>query len=168
MSRTLACAALILGAGCTFQGTPVPVSGDLALLEGEWEGSYSSRETGRTGSIFFRLKAGTDSAFGDVVMVPNRAEPMQIVPGPELAPTARPLSRALTISFVRCEEGLVTGVLDPYDDPETGERVQTTFEGRLRGDEFRGTFTTWYPRSRHSVTGSWSVKRFVDETGRQP
>lgn len=158
MSR-LAVLAALLGTACGFQGTPVPVSGETALLEGEWEGTYSSRETGRTGSILFRLAAGTDSAYGDVLMIPAEAQPMRMPSAPELAVAPRKLPQALAISFVRCDAGAVTGQLDPYLDPDTGERVYTTFDGRLRGNEFRGTFTIVYPGSGHRVTGTWSVKR---------
>src|SRR5256886_5468755 len=52
----------------------VPVggtAGDMAALAGQWEGSYSSASTGRSGSISFTLSAGNDSAFGDVIMIPR-------------------------------------------------------------------------------------------------
>jgi hypothetical protein len=152
-------AALLLGASCAFQGTPVPITGETALLEGDWEGTYSSRETGRTGSILFRLVAGTDSAYGDVLMIPSRPEAMSMPSAPQIPEAFPKMPRALAISFVRCEDGEVTGRLDPYLDPDTGERVYTTFEGRLRDNEFRGTFTSLYPGSGHRVTGTWFVKR---------
>ena len=98
-------AALLLGTGCSYQGTPVPVAGDTNLLAGEWDGTYSSQETGRAGSIIFHLKAGTDSAYGDVLM------------------------------------------------------IYTTFEGRLKGNTFKGTFVTLYPGSGHRAAGKWSVER---------
>jgi len=160
MSRlSLLVPALLIGAGCTYQGTPVPVTGEVALLEGDWDGTYSSRETGRTGSIMFRLVAGTDSAYGDVLMIPSRPETMSMPGAPQIPEASRKMPRALAISFVRCEDGEVTGRLDPYLDPDTGERVYTTFEGRLRDHEFRGTFTSLYPGSGHRVTGTWFVKR---------
>ena len=151
--------AALLSLGCTYQGTPVPVTGEVALLEGEWEGTYSSLESGRTGSILFRLAAGTDSAYGDVVMVPAQAETLRMPSAPYIPEASRKLPRALRISFVRCEYAEVTGRLDPYEDPDTGERIYTTFEGRLLGNEFRGIFTTFYPSGGHQVTGTWSVKR---------
>src|SRR5439155_426315 len=46
-------------------------AGDPAALAGQWEGSYSSAATGRSGSISFTLSASSDSAFGDVVMIPR-------------------------------------------------------------------------------------------------
>ena len=51
-------------AACAVPSPPVPVVGapsDVAQLAGEWEGQYSSVETGRRGSIFFHIAAGTDS-----------------------------------------------------------------------------------------------------------
>ena len=148
-------AALLWGLACTYQGPPVPVVGDLGLLEGKWEGSYSSGQSGRSGSIFFNLKAGTDSAYGDVVMFPVRAE---LSHPANLAEPYREAARVLTISFVRCEDGEVTGRLDPYQDPDTGERIYTTFEGRLKGKKFQGTFVTLYPGNQR-LTGKWEVTR---------
>lgn len=151
-----------LGA-CVYHGAPVPVAGNTQLLAGEWEGTYSSEQTGRTGTITFSLKAGTDSAFGDVLMIPSRAEyPPAPTPDPGGYPPG-PMARVLRISFVWCSEGEVTGRLDPYEDPQTGERIYTTFEGRLeRNRVFRGTFVSLYPGSGHRVSGTWSVTRKPD------
>jgi len=58
---------------CGASRIPVPLvgaSGDVSALSGEWAGDYSSAESGRSGSISFTLRAATDSAFGDVVMIP--------------------------------------------------------------------------------------------------
>lgn len=160
MSRWIAAfACLALGPACTYQGTPVPVAGETQALQGDWEGTYSSEGTGRTGSIAFRLDAGRDSAYGDVLMVPVRAEELRGPGFPESPRLFRPMNRLLRISFVRCEDGEVTGRLEPYEDPETGERIYTTFEGRLTGQVFQGTFSTLYPGSTHPVSGKWSVRR---------
>lgn len=48
------------------QGEPSAVD----ALAGEWIGSYHGDQTGRTGSITFRVSEDGDSAFGDVLMVP--------------------------------------------------------------------------------------------------
>lgn len=160
MSRIPGVLALLLaGSACAWQGTPVPVAGDIRLLEGEWDGTYSSDQTGRTGSIVFHLKAGTDSAYGDVLLLPARldyARPPNLPESPE--PLRRP-GRLLTISFVQCEAGEVTGRLDPYEDPETGERIYSTFDGRLKGNTIRGTFVTFYPGSGLRISGKWVVER---------
>jgi hypothetical protein len=152
-------AAVMLGTSCTYQGTPVPVTGETSLLEGEWEGTYSSDQSGRTGSILFQLKAGTDSAYGDVLMIPAQVEELRSPNQPQVPGLVRKPARLLRISFIRCEDGQVTGNLDPYEDPDTRERILTTFEGRLRGNEFNGAFSSFYPGSGHLVSGKWSVKR---------
>ena len=155
--------ALILSAlalvGCGWQGTPVPVSGDLAGLAGEWEGMYSSVETGRSGTLSFKLDAATDSAFGDVWMGVAEQQDVRQHDAPRVV-TARPHpAEALQIAFVRARGGRVTGRLEPYQDPVTGERLFTVFDGARDGDEFHGTYT-----SRNEVTGrvahgDWTAHR---------
>lgn len=150
---------LLFAAACQYQGTPVPVRGDLQLLAGEWEGTYSSWQTGRTGGITFQLKAGTDSAYGDVVMVPRNPELGRPPNQPEAAALYQKRPRAIQISFIACEAGSVTGQLEPYEDPDTGERLYTTFEGRLQGKRFLGSFVTFYSASGYRVTGEWRAER---------
>jgi hypothetical protein len=151
--------ALLLVTACTAPGTVVPVIGDAGALVGEWRGSYSSDETGRSGSIVFTLAAGTDSAFGDVVMVPATED---------LAPAGRAgmenphlhrLPRVLTISFVQCGDGEVTGRLDVYQDPDTHERVSTNFTGHLEGNTLKGSFVSLFETSGHRAGGKWEVSR---------
>ncbi len=143
---------------------PVPLVGaarDVAALEGQWDGSYSSAATGRSGSISFTLTATGDSAFGDVVMIPRglgrplRAWNNAAVP----ADAASPRTAVLTINFVRVAEGRVSGTLAPYADPETGVQLFTAFEGLLRGDVIEGTYTTRAGRGVDSQTGEWKVTR---------
>jgi hypothetical protein len=150
---------LAFAAGCIWQGTPVPVTGDTRWLEGSWDGTYWGGERGRSGTITFRLKAGTDSAWGDVVMLPPQNEFTRPPGAPEGMRTMREPAHLLRISFVRCEDGEVTGRLDPYQDPDTGERVHTTFEGRLEGKVFKGTFVSYYPGTGTRVNGKWEVKK---------
>lgn len=147
-------------AACTSPGSVVPVIGDAASLAGKWEGTFSSDETGRTGSILFTLKAGTDSAYGDVVMVPVAAD--------EAAPPGRipiegahyhRLPRVITISFVRCEDAEVTGRLNVYPDPDTNESVYTTFTGQLKGNTLKGAFVSLFEASGHRAAGKWEVTR---------
>jgi hypothetical protein len=130
--------------------TPIPLlgaAGDVAALTGQWDGSYASATTGRSGSISFTLTTRGDSAYGDVVMIPrgfNR--PLQAWNQPAGQAAAQPRSTVLTINFVRAAAGggRVSGTLAPYADPETGAKLFTTFEGRLSqgGDTIAGTFTT--------------------------
>src|SRR5207244_5991827 len=111
---------------------PVPLVGaarDVAALEGQWDGSYSSAATGRSGSISFTLTATGDSAFGDVVMIPRGlGRPLQAWNNAAApADAAPPRPAVLTINFVRVAEGRVTGTLAPYADPETGVQLFTAF-----------------------------------------
>lgn len=149
----------LIGLGCAWQGTPVPVAGDLAGLAGDWEGTYSSVETGRSGSITFALIAGTDSATGDVWM--DTPQSQEIQTQDRMRPSApRPhTSEALRIAFVRSAQGRVSGKLEPYRDPVTGEPLVTVFQGRLRGDEFRGTYLTRNESSGRVARGEWRVRR---------
>lgn len=154
----IAMAALV--AGCMGPQTPVPVSGRTEILAGEWTGGFESPATGRAGSIVFKLKAGTDSAWGDVVMVYTKATPWAIQPEPRQGVTPLPESQAIAIAFVACGDREVVGRLAPYRDPETGEQVHTTFVGELKAvGEFRGTYTVYYATSARQVTGEWSVHR---------
>ena len=147
---------------CAASRTPVPLVGtssDVSALAGDWTGDYSG-ESGRSGSITFSLKSATDSAFGDVVMVPTglgrpltRWQPDSTAPGTQAA-----ASQVLTIRFVRVEGGRVTGTIAPYADPLTGARLLTTFSGELRGNTITGTYTTQLP-SGGTQTGRWSVER---------
>ncbi|HWC72354.1 MAG TPA: hypothetical protein VG454_00355 [Gemmatimonadales bacterium] len=171
MSRSETVTYLLLSASLTACGASqphVPLVGpaaDLSSLIGEWSGAYSSAESGRAGSITFTLRSAGDSAFGDVVMVPN-ATGVPLTPwrSPE-NPTAQPsganqapASKVLTIRFVRVEQGKVSGTLDPYADPQTGSRLLTTFSGELKGDSISGSYTTRLA-SGATQTGHWSVER---------
>jgi hypothetical protein len=149
---------------CGASRSPVPVVGaatDISALAGEWVGDYSSLESGRSGSISFTLKAATDSAFGDVMMIPvGLGRPLQPWRGENMAggPQAGPASTVLTIRFVRVQQGHVSGTLDPYADPQTGARLLTTFSGELSGNSIAGTYTTRLPSGETQI-GRWSVQR---------
>lgn len=150
-------------AACGASRSPVPLvgtSGDVSTLAGEWAGDYSSAESGRSGSISFTLRTATDSAFGDVVMVPaGLGRPLQPWRGENMTGSAQsPSSTVLTIRFVRVESSHVSGTLDPYADPQTGARLITTFSGELKGNTIAGTYTTRLP-SGEAQTGRWTVQR---------
>lgn len=160
-------AILLLGlliAGCAPPLARVQVGGtaaDLAQLAGEWEGDYTGASSGRGGSIHFRLTAGADTASGEVVMVPRGTfEALQPArdPGAAAAPRSS-LPEPLTITFVRVAVGKVTGVLDPYRDPECGCTLTTTFEGTLQGDVIRGTFESRGGMTHLPQSGTWQVRR---------
>ena len=157
-------AALLTACSAVHQ-PPVLMAGtarDMAALAGQWEGSYSSAATGRSGSISFTLSAGTDSAFGDVIMIPRGwGRPLQAWdrPGSAGAPGTQPRAAVLTINFVRVAGGRVTGRLAPYADPESGAPLATTFEGQLADDTIEGTYTTRGAGSGIAQTGQWKVTR---------
>lgn len=168
--------AILLGAvidGCVSAPAPaVPVTGsaqELAALAGTWEGEYSSDATGRRGSIRFTLRSATDSAFGDVVMLPTgAAQPLVRASsgergGVERAGAERGAGVArtdvLTIRFVRADDGMVTGSLDPYRAPDCDCILTTTFSGELRGDAIEGTFVTTGDVAAPRQSGRWRVTR---------
>jgi hypothetical protein len=163
MILNLRAAALpVLLAACATSQAPVPLvgtAGDIAALTGEWTGDYSSAASGRSGSISFTLRAAGDSAFGDVVMVPTGLN-RPLAPWREQPPAGgqRGTPEVLTIRFVRVEAGHVSGTLAPYADPQTGERLLTTFSGELAGKTIAGTYTTRL-LSGDTQTGRWTVQR---------
>ncbi|HEY1953266.1 MAG TPA: hypothetical protein VGG76_10735 [Gemmatimonadaceae bacterium] len=154
---------------CASKPSPVNVTGttgDRASLAGKWVGEYSSPATGRTGSIVFNLSPSGDAANGDVVMIPRgydkALQPYNAAPGiagaVAGAPGAAP-SQVLTIKLVRVAGDTVSGVMDPYRDPECDCAVETTFTGRLNSDTIEGTFSTRGRPSAGPQTGTWRVKR---------
>ena len=150
---------------CASSQRVVPVVGaeaDLAPLQGEWEGEYSSVETGRSGSIVFHLSALRDSAHGDVVMDPPRWRR-----GPSAEPGVAPSGRetvgqppqVLAIKFVRVAGGQVSGALAPYPDPVCGCLLLTTFVGQLTGDVLEGTYSSRHQQTGEVQMGRWRVVR---------
>jgi hypothetical protein len=140
-----------------------PVSGsppDVSRLVGEWQGDYESSESGRRGSIAFRLRTGTDTAQGDIIMEPrNMADPSAPDAGaPHVA--FGPGRQALSIRFVFVSADRVSGALDPYNDPDCGCPLTTTFQGTVRGNVIEGTFHSEGSGFWHiPQDGRWRVKR---------
>lgn len=156
-------AAVIL-VGCAPTPTPVPLQADpsqVSQLNGRWEGNYSSEETGRSGSIVFTLVAGSDTATGDVLMVPsNTRVPLQ--PAPRAKPSQQQnlaSPEVLTIRFVRFKGNEVRGELVPYRAPDCDCTLETTFTGTLKGDRIEGVFTTFGGPGPAPSTGRWQVWR---------
>ena len=157
--------AALLGAACAPVVMKTPVSGPAASvsrLVGDWQGQYTSVESGRRGVISFHLKAGADTAEGDVIMQPTvEADPS----APNAAPasvTGQATEQALSIRFVFISENEVSGTLNPYRDPTCGCALTTTFRGTIRGDEIRGTFHSEGNGLWHLPTdGRWWVKRYT-------
>lgn len=148
----------LLGIGCASTGPRhIPVMGapgDVSQLAGEWDGDYSSMMSQRYGTIYFSLRAASDTAVGQIMMIP-RANPNPTTGAPS---TAGP-SQSLTIRFVHTIGDSVTGVLDPYTDPSCACTVQTTFNGRAHGEDISGTYRTQRPGGGQAVEGQWSVHR---------
>jgi len=64
------------GSACAYNPPPVPVFGtraDWEILAGNWRGGYTATSPGRSGVIEFKLSAGDEQAFGDVVMIAEHA-----------------------------------------------------------------------------------------------
>ena len=164
MWRHLAIGGAMLIAACGGPSTPVPVAGtgtDLQSLAGEWTGEYSSTETGRSGSIVFRLTAGTDSATGDVMMSPQGARAPRGGPGAATTPAGVRAPNVLTIRFVKIDGGRVSGRLDPYVEPECACTLLTVFTGELKGDTLSGSYTSSLQTTGREQHGRWQVTRRV-------
>ena len=162
----LGCAATAIA--CSWKQMPIPIlsdQGSTTALVGEWEGEYTSRDTGRNGSITFQLANDKDSAFGDVLMVPRATNvQMTVHDRPQTIPIGpRGTPEPLKIRFVRLEGDHVSGTLDSYADPDCGCRVITTFIGAFTDlNTIVGTFTTKGASSEFShypAEGQWKVVR---------
>lgn len=149
---------------CGRAAPPVPVlatATDIRRLAGGWVGEYGSPETGRSGSIMFTLDSAEDHAHGDVVMGPptrnwTAFEDRTLEP---FGMAAREGTRVLSIRFVRAEGDLVSGMLDPYDDPACSCQVRTEFVGRLVADTLAGTYETRRSAGGRPTAGRWRVQR---------
>ena len=157
-------AGLVLVMACAGSPSPpVPVvatDADLSALDGRWEGEYWSTGTGRNGSIIFEVKADSQAAAGDVVMVPRgSSRPLHRAHEGRDADVTIPASQVLTIRFVRVAGGQVSGELEPYHEPDCDCNLFTRFVGRLTGDRIEGTYVTSGGGSRDGATGEWRVVR---------
>jgi hypothetical protein len=154
---------IVVCAGCGVQPAAVPVTGapaDLAQLAGEWGGDYRA-ESGRSGSVVFKLAAGADTARGDVVMIPRGSyEPPPADPRPASGIGLPSTGQVLSIGFVRAAGGAISGELVPYADPECKCSLKTRFEGRIHNDTIEGTFESRDAETSAMVRkGSWKVKK---------
>jgi hypothetical protein len=130
----------LLASACGGAQHAVEVKGrdtDLVELAGDWEGSYTGLESGRSGPVSFKLELGRHVAEGDVLL------------------GATPLA----IQFVAVEGGTISGQIDPYTDPTCDCQVQTEFVGLRSGDSISGTFTTSVIGANIEQHGEWSVSR---------
>jgi hypothetical protein len=134
---------------------------DLNALAGSWSGDYFSGSTGRTGSIRFNLDAEEGAVSGTVLMFPQgRSSAMEPAnrqgAGSENAPRG---GQPLSIRFIVVEDGVVSGTLEPYKDPDCDCFLSTTFTGRVHGDVIQGTFVSHGGPGRVTQDGRWKVTR---------
>ena len=120
-------AVLALASGCfihksipAVQDRPVPAEASLRWLDGEWEGTYQSQLAGSRGTIRFKLTAKADSAYGTGILLARPPRQPRTTAMPMFHP---PPGQQFSIVFIPCHSGLITGTLDLYEDPETGERI---------------------------------------------
>lgn len=113
----------MLALACTSAPAAVPIQAtpaEISALAGHWEGEYSSKATGRLGSIVLDLIAGEDHAHGDVLMIPRGSnDPYRPArrPGGQ-GPGPAEATQLLKIRFIRAEGAGLSGTLEPYWDPD--------------------------------------------------
>ncbi len=170
----LAFGAVVLASACAANLPPIRVYGswaDLDRLVGQWTGEYQSDELrGQTGSIAFILEAERRVAKGDVLTSPRNADMRFEGRDPDWVATGRTLgspSQSLTIHFVRADDRVLYGELDPYWDQDLQCEAMTSFEGVLAGNTIRGTYETTFPSLRLKRTGHWKVTRLQDDSARR-
>ena len=163
---------LVIGSlGCASNPPPVEVAGSEAgqhQLLGEWFGSYSNPQGNRDGTIWFILTEGDSIAHGEVVMIPDRSGvPPLRADRITQADWERLNPQAIRISFVHVSDGVVSGELAPYRDPDCGCLLTTRFEGLIEGDRIHGEFVSEGDSRFHQTQrGEWEVERIGD--GREP
>ena len=152
-----------LAAACASRpaSAPVPVEeprAELDALAGEWTGEYWTADSGRHGTVRFRLGSGVDTAYGEVEMTFSRALRLYGDSSEEDLP--RYPCTVIAIEMVRLEGAKVRGTLAPYWDPDCDCRTLTVFEGVLAGDRVSGSFTSGAgPDTPPRLTGRWFAQR---------
>jgi hypothetical protein len=145
--------------------TPVPVQGteeEVSALSGEWTGRYSSKATGRHGTIRFNLPEQADTGFGEVEITFSPSLHLLLEDTEENKLEPKPCT-VIDITVVRVEGGRVLGTMAPYWDPDCDCRARTVFEGKVSGDRMTGTFTTQRASSdRRLLNGEWQATRERD------
>jgi hypothetical protein len=134
---------------------------DLTQLVGNWSGEYISDVTlHRGGSILFRLQAGDERAYGDVLMTRQGATHAYEPYDPEhgIVRSLGP-AQSLAIRFVKARDGGLTGELDPYWDFDRACEARTIFHGSIRGEVIEGTYETTFRGPYQRRTGTWRVVR---------
>jgi len=149
---------------CATTPPAIPVIGEasrVSALNGSWSGQYFSSMTGRHGSINFALAAGADTAYGDVLILPNTTR--SLTGNDAQAPSKPEGSVPVLVRFVLAAQDSVFGTLQPYEDPASGGVLDTRFTGRLHGDRIDGYYFTRNGKTGESTSGEWSVRRMRAE-----
>jgi hypothetical protein len=145
-------------------GQPAPVrvqgeSRDIRQLAGTWRGEFHSDRTGRVGTIFFDLRADSDTAYGHVTFD-------RIVPTAGCTDMSRPqdatsvvMPVVLRFGALAASGGSLGGWLQPYRDPELACWMDTWFEGRLVRDRLEGSFFSRRTDIDTVRTGTWWAGR---------
>jgi hypothetical protein len=157
------CVGALIASGCAAKNLPVPVLGsveELSAVCGVWTGEYRDASSTRAGSIRFSLEAGTDTAFGDVVMIASGRD-RPFTPKADRYREGQQLEspHRLMISFIRVAEGRVQGRLEPYFDPECDCTVETVFVGELSDGRLEGTYESFLGGRTTPRTGVWRAVR---------
>jgi hypothetical protein len=156
--------AVVLAACSSAPPPPVSVDAnqrDLNAMAGNWSGDYFSGDTGRTGSIRLALDAEQGAVSGTVLMFP-RGRSSALEPANRQASPSTSAPRGgqpLSIRFIVIEDGMVSGTLEPYRDPDCDCLLSTTFTGRVHGDVIQGTFVSHGGPGRVTQDGRWKVTR---------
>jgi len=153
--------ATLLG-GCRYQPTPVPLQAepaDILALAGTWEGTFQSAQSGRSGSFTLEVRAGKDTAFGDVVMIPHGGQAFTAADVDSPAHVQHsPSPQVLRITFVRVFGGMVEGTLEPYIAPDCQCVVTTVFQGIQNRNTVNGQYVT-HGAIGLRQQGEWNAER---------
>lgn len=162
MSRSLsrAAALLALAAACSVQPAPQLAPSqpaDLAAMNGNWVGEYTNSETGRSGSIAMSLRSWSDSAAGDLVLVPNGSSPLLAVD--VAGHVARGVSaEVLRLSFKPVAGGMVEATVEPYFSSDCTCAVTMVLQATPEKNLIAGEFVLSSTRGLRQQ-GKWSVSR---------
>lgn len=153
---------LLLGCACAaHQPSAVRVQGhsrDIRRIAGTWRGEFHS-QTGRVGTIFFDLKATSETAYGDATFD-------RVIPTPACTDMTRPpetlqvrVPVVLQFGALATSEGSIGGWFRPYRDPDLSCWMDTWFEGHLRGDTLSGSFFSRRTDTDTVRRGTWWAAR---------
>ena len=132
---------------------------DFERFAGRWEGTYTSDESGRAGTVVFAIDPAGSGARGEVIMIPRGwGRPLTKADGHEAGD--RPdLLHALRFHRMSLDGDRVAGTLEPYRDPDCGCDLETSFVGRLRRGVIAGTYRSRPLDGDEEITGVWRVER---------